>query len=197
MPPTLCLGLDKIRRLSQLNSMVLRIDLCGNGGCSFARYETFSIGSSTDGYRLTVSDFNSSSTLAHVQMLLYHSGKQFSAKDKDQDTYSGNCATKYYGGWWYSEAGSGLGGKGGGNGERRPGWCATCERRWIPDWGAGDEPGHFYLKVESSWVYELEWKRWVFDVGEVVMYVYGWISRSIDRLINKYMYRSIDPGIHG
>jgi len=95
------LGLDKIRRLSELNGMMLRIDLCGNSGCSFARYETFSIGSSTDGYRLAVSDFNSSSTL--VQMLLYHNGRKFSAKDKDQDMVStGNCATTIsHGAWWY------------------------------------------------------------------------------------------------
>ena len=94
------LGLDKIRRLSELNGMMLRIDLCGNSGCSFARYETFSIGSSTDGYRLAVSDFDSSSTL--VQRLLYHNGMKFSAQDKDQDAYStANCAVNAAGAWWY------------------------------------------------------------------------------------------------
>ena len=95
------LGLDKIRRLSELNGMMLRIDLCGNSGCSFARYETFSIGSSTDGYRLAVSEFNSLSTL--VQMLLEHNGMKFSAKDKDQDIHSTiNCAVLGAGAWWYS-----------------------------------------------------------------------------------------------
>ena len=94
------LGLDKIRRLSELNGMMLRIDLCGNSDCSFARYENFSIGSSTDGYRLAVSDFDSSSTL--VQRLLYHNGMKFSAQDNDQDAHpTANCAVLGAGAWWY------------------------------------------------------------------------------------------------
>jgi len=34
----------------------------------------------------------------------YHSGQQFTAKDADHDSYaSSNCATDYYGGFWYNE----------------------------------------------------------------------------------------------
>jgi hypothetical protein len=33
--------------------------------------------------------------------MTYHDGQNFSAKDKDVDKSSGNCAQRYKSGWWY------------------------------------------------------------------------------------------------
>jgi hypothetical protein len=33
--------------------------------------------------------------------MAYHNGRKFSAKDKDVDASSRNCAQMYKGGWWY------------------------------------------------------------------------------------------------
>ena len=34
--------------------------------------------------------------------LSYHRGQRFSTKDRDNDKYSGDCAEKFQGAWWYN-----------------------------------------------------------------------------------------------
>ena len=34
--------------------------------------------------------------------LFWHRGMAFSTKDRDNDTYGGNCATQFKGAWWYN-----------------------------------------------------------------------------------------------
>jgi len=33
--------------------------------------------------------------------MTYHSGRQFSTKDRDNDEYSKSCAQEHHGAWWY------------------------------------------------------------------------------------------------
>ena len=100
------LGLDRMNQLTEMGGMQLRIDLCDKDkGCKIMKYNNFNIGPASDGYRLTVSDVDKSSTLTSLepsQGLIYHSGSKFTTKDKDQDSNPANCATVYSGAWWYN-----------------------------------------------------------------------------------------------
>ena len=35
--------------------------------------------------------------------MTYHNGKQFSTKDKDNDSHEKNCAIMFKGAWWYNK----------------------------------------------------------------------------------------------
>ena len=77
----------------------LRIDMEDfDGERRYALLQGFMISSEADGYRLTVANYSGDAGDNFSAM----SGIRFSTKDKDQDTYSGNCASAYKGGWWYT-----------------------------------------------------------------------------------------------
>ena len=77
----------------------LRIDLEDfDGKRKHAIYQNFHISPESDGYRLSVSNYNGDAG----DSLQKHSGQKFTTKDKDQDDYSGNCAKRHKGGWWYA-----------------------------------------------------------------------------------------------
>ena len=53
------LGLDKIHRLTKSNQSVLRVDLMDiDGSRGYAQYQSFSVASESDSYKLNVGDFS-------------------------------------------------------------------------------------------------------------------------------------------
>ncbi len=98
------LGLNFLNRITAISSTAagneLRVDLKDFDGYSaYAKYGKFSIGDSTDKYRLTVSDYSGTTG---DSLAWFHNGYQFSTKDQDNDACSScNCAQQYEGAWWY------------------------------------------------------------------------------------------------
>ena len=87
------LGLNKIHRLSSMNTS-LRVDMIDfEGNQKFAKYHTFHVLDSSTAYQLSVTGYSGNAN----DSLSYHNGRRFSTKDKGNAI----CATSYKGGWWY------------------------------------------------------------------------------------------------
>ena len=94
------LGLGKINRLTKEQSNTLRVDLGDfDGNTSYAQYTTFSVGDNTTEYTLTVGGYSGT---AGDSLAWYHNGMKFSTSDNDNDNYSGNCALRWPGAWWFN-----------------------------------------------------------------------------------------------
>merc|ERR1711962_1702677 len=95
------IGLKKLRQLTYTGNYGLEVRLKDFDDLTYqAVYSHFEVGGE-DGYELSVSGFNAGlSTLG--DSLAIHNGMKFSAKNRDQDTYSGNCAASYKGGGWFN-----------------------------------------------------------------------------------------------
>ncbi|XP_032688504.1 protein scabrous-like [Odontomachus brunneus] len=93
------IGNEALHRLTRDNCSRLRVDLTDTYGVHWrAEYEHFSVDSEETGYRLHVSDYSGNATNA----LSYQDGMAFSAKDRDMDISTTDCAANYRGGWWFS-----------------------------------------------------------------------------------------------
>ena len=67
-----------------------------------AKYSKFELASQDEGYPFKTEGYSSDPLFSDNFGGL--SGYKFTTKDKDQDIYSGNCATAYFyaSGWWFS-----------------------------------------------------------------------------------------------
>lgn len=93
------IGNEALHRLTRDNCSRLRVDLMDTYGVHWrAEYEYFSVDSEETGYRLHVSGYSGNATNA----LSYQNGMAFSAKDRDMDISTTDCAANYRGGWWFS-----------------------------------------------------------------------------------------------
>jgi hypothetical protein len=92
-------GNEALHRLSRDNCTRLRIELNDiEGNFWVANYENFGVESEENGYRLRLSGFSGNATDA----MSYQNNMAFSAKDRDMDISTTDCAANYHGGWWFS-----------------------------------------------------------------------------------------------
>ncbi|CAL4205401.1 unnamed protein product, partial [Meganyctiphanes norvegica] len=96
-------GLKLIHELTTHSKQELHILLEDwEGETRWARYSNFYITSAEDNYRITVTGYSGDAGDA----MDYHNGAAFSTPERDNDDWSGNCASRYNGGgWWYKSCG--------------------------------------------------------------------------------------------
>uniref|UniRef100_A0A1I8IMH1 Fibrinogen C-terminal domain-containing protein n=1 Tax=Macrostomum lignano TaxID=282301 RepID=A0A1I8IMH1_9PLAT len=95
------IGLNSLHALTASGPRKLRILMkAWNDSEHWAEYSSFSVGPESDNYRLSVSGFSGSAGIGDC--FTSHSGMQFTTKDADHDTRTGNCATDYIGAWWFN-----------------------------------------------------------------------------------------------
>ncbi|XP_075025240.1 fibrinogen-like protein 1-like protein [Calonectris borealis] len=99
------LGTEYIHQISKQKVYQVRFiiwDAANN--ISFADYNLFGVEDESQGYRLRLGTYSglAGDAMTSNSASSLHDNMKFSAKDLDQDTSSGNCASSYGGGWWYS-----------------------------------------------------------------------------------------------
>ncbi|XP_008290680.1 microfibril-associated glycoprotein 4-like [Stegastes partitus] len=93
------LGLENIHLLTIRKDNELRVDMGDWAGSrASSQHSSFSVDTEYTGYQLHVGRFTGGEA---GNGLLYHNSMKFTTYDKDQDTWSENCAHTYLGGFWY------------------------------------------------------------------------------------------------
>ncbi|KAH8398971.1 hypothetical protein KR222_005825, partial [Zaprionus bogoriensis] len=95
------IGLEKLHFLTKGLNQELLIQMENWAGVQkFSRYDRFSIGSEKEHYILSnLGEYSGDAG----DDLVGHLNAKFSARDRDNDIYEGNCAQMYTGGWWYKK----------------------------------------------------------------------------------------------
>ncbi|XP_065709446.1 fibrinogen-like protein 1-like protein isoform X3 [Patagioenas fasciata] len=99
------LGTEYIHQISRQKVYRVRFiiwDAANNA--RFADYNPFSVEDESQGYRLRLGVYSGTAedAMSSDNPRKVHNNMKFSTKDRDQDTYRGNCASRSGGGWWYS-----------------------------------------------------------------------------------------------
>ena len=95
------LGLENVYQMVSCGGQYkLRIDMKAFSlAKGYAQYGVFSIGSESEGYKLSVSNFTGNV----IDRLSFDNNNKFSTRDVDQDEWRrGSCAKLRMSGWWYS-----------------------------------------------------------------------------------------------
>ncbi|NXL91547.1 FGL1L protein, partial [Alectura lathami] len=99
------LGTEYIHQIAKQKVYQVRFVIWDASNSSkFADYNLFSLDDESQGYRLRLGSYTGTAgdAMASSSSATVHDNMKFSAKDLDQDTNSGNCASTNGGGWWYS-----------------------------------------------------------------------------------------------
>lgn len=120
------LGNEKLHAMTSTGNYELRVELEYKGERRYAHYQTFAVGDEASNYKLTVMDYDGNAG----DSLGRHDSIPFSTKDRDNDlSRARNCATKYYGGWWYINChDSNLNGEWNAGGSVGPAWTTFTRR---------------------------------------------------------------------
>uniref|UniRef100_K1QU85 Ficolin-2 n=1 Tax=Magallana gigas TaxID=29159 RepID=K1QU85_MAGGI len=94
------LGNEDIHLLTTKTSQELRVDLQKfSGEKAYAKYSTFTVGSESQKYKLTVGGYSGTAG----DSLAYQNGMKFSTKDQDNDKWNKHCGVHFQGGWWFKD----------------------------------------------------------------------------------------------
>ncbi|XP_053896780.1 fibrinogen-like protein 1-like protein isoform X1 [Malaclemys terrapin pileata] len=99
------LGTEYIYRIAKQKVYQVRFVIHDSSGTmKYADYNLFGLEDESNGYRLRLGSYTGTAgdAMTSNNPTTVHDNMKFSAKDLDQDTSSGNCASSYEGGWWYS-----------------------------------------------------------------------------------------------
>ncbi|KAH8403828.1 hypothetical protein KR215_003858, partial [Drosophila sulfurigaster] len=95
------IGLEKLHMLTkEQDQELLFLMENSKGETKFAKYDQFAIGSEKNLYALqTLGEYSGDAGDSFSGQMSYN----FSARDRDNDVYTGNCALEHRGGWWYNK----------------------------------------------------------------------------------------------
>ncbi|XP_056335187.1 tenascin [Danio aesculapii] len=91
------MGNELLHNFTQSVPMELRVDLRAGAESAFAQYSSFTIDTAKRHYTLRIAGYSGTAG----DSLSYHSGRPFSARDRDPRPFITRCAMSYRGGWWY------------------------------------------------------------------------------------------------
>jgi hypothetical protein len=126
------IGNEQLHLLTTTYNYTMKFDLqsSSNNLWYTAMYSKFIVGDEASGYQLQAGGF-SGTVLDDALINGGDNGMKFSTKDRDSDTWGGNCAASEFGGFWYSNCGSLVvnGKYGGGDGDAL-GWWGLTSNSW-------------------------------------------------------------------
>ncbi|XP_062606271.1 ryncolin-4-like [Saccostrea cucullata] len=92
------LGNEAIHLLTKGKEHEVRVDLQKfTGEKAFAKYSKFSVGSESQKFKLTATGYSGTAG----DSLKHRTGRPFSTKDADNDSWKTSCAVRGKAGWWF------------------------------------------------------------------------------------------------